>query len=120
MRAEFLFVLALALFASAAPAPEAEANAAAAADAEAHAMAEADDSGSLVKRACKYNGCRCRVGTSPGMYCYGCDAVIYEGNHTAFPGDPTGWLFQCARSGGCCTYGSRGSCSGGRANLCGA
>ena len=127
MRAEFLFVLALALFASATPAPEAEANAAAAADAEAHAIAEADDSGliskrdgPLAKRTCVTNGCQCKAGTRPGVYCYKCDAVTEEGDHNSFPGNVNGWVFQCRRDGGCCTYGPRGSCAGGRANPCGA
>ena len=129
MRAEPLFVLALALFASAAPAPEAEANAVAAADAEAHAhaVAEADDSGLvskrdgsvLEKRACKYNGCKCTPGTNPGVYCWGCSQVINWGNVGAFSSSPTGWVFQCARSGNCCAYGPRDSCAGGKANPCG-
>ena len=73
----------------------------------------------LEKRACKYNGCKCTPGTNPGVYCWGCSQVTNWGNLGAFPSSPTGWVFQCARSGNCCAYGLRDSCAGGKANPCG-
>ena len=129
MRAELLFVLALALFASAAPAPEAESNAVAAPDAEARARAVAGAGGGglvskrdgsvLEKRACKYNNCKCEPGTNPGVYCWACPQVDSAGDLSAFPGPPSGWVFQCAQNGDCCTYGPRTSCAGGQPNPCG-
>ncbi|KAI5843218.1 hypothetical protein BZA05DRAFT_477224 [Tricharina praecox] len=84
-------------------------------------LARDDDDGHMLqKRACKNNGCKCRPGTKQGQYCWACNAVRSAGNLNAYPSPHTGWIFECAPSGGCCAYGPRGSCAGGKANPCGA
>ena len=111
MRAESLFVLALALFVSAVPAPEAEAGDS--------GLVSKRDGPALVKRACKYNGCKCEPGTTAGIYCFACAQLTDGGDTTAFSGDVTGWVFQCAESGNCCAYGPRDSCANDTADPCG-
>ncbi|KAF3937789.1 hypothetical protein ABW19_dt0205427 [Dactylella cylindrospora] len=59
----------------------------------------------LDKRACIYNGCRCRVGTAPGVYCGWCYAVTAAGSGGAWSD-----VYQCASNGNCCRYGPRASC----------
>ena len=78
----------------------------------------------LEKRACKYNGCKCQKVSNPGLYCWSCPygsgwAVTTAGNTNAHPGDYGEWVFQCSKSGGCCTYGVRKSCASGN-GPCGA
>ncbi|KAF3908985.1 hypothetical protein ABW20_dc0107544 [Dactylellina cionopaga] len=60
----------------------------------------------LDKRACTYNNCACRSGTSPGVYCGWCYAVTAAGN-----GGSWGDAYQCSSSGSCCRYGARSSCA---------
>jgi len=74
----------------------------------------------LRKRACKTNGCACRKGTRQGQYCFGCFAVLRAGNINTYSSPFDGWVFECSPDGSCCAYGARASCSGGRANPCGA
>jgi len=74
----------------------------------------------LQKRACVRNGCKCRAGAGPGQYCYACDMILSAGNTSTFDSPFNGWVFECNPAGGCCTYGSRMSCSGGKPSPCGA
>jgi len=59
----------------------------------------------LEKRACSYNGCKCKVGTRAGLYCGYCDAVTNSGSGLFSD------VFQCNSKGGCCDYGPRKSCA---------
>ena len=56
---------------------------------------------------CKYNGCKCRKGLKPGVYCGNCtgESWLITRKHVKMH------AFQCARSRECCSYGSRGVCN---------
>lgn len=86
--------------------------------ADAFGPLEARD-GTLEKRACKPNGCHCKMGTIQGQYCYGCGVVDKVGNTNVWGGHYSGWVFECNPKGGCCTYGPRTSCQNWGTNPCG-
>ncbi|KAF8537838.1 hypothetical protein BDD12DRAFT_845108 [Trichophaea hybrida] len=97
---------------SAVPAAEADADAAA-------TLVRREPDKTIKKRACVTNGCTCRVGTSPGLYCWECTAVTYGGDSSVHSGNVKDWVFQCNSNGGCCAYGVRDSCKNLGTNPCG-
>ncbi|MCP2319238.1 hypothetical protein APR12_004605 [Nocardia amikacinitolerans] len=60
----------------------------------------------VANAACVENGCKCRPGTSPGVYCGWCYAVTHAGEGGAWSD-----VFQCASNGRCCRWGPRPSCA---------
>jgi len=113
-----LLLSALSLVASL-PSPDAEAEAEAIAIPDATVQERAIPDVTLEKRACETNGCECRKGTPQGRYCWACSAVTKAGDTSVHTGSVTGWVFECNPSGGCCAYGTRNSCVGGKKNPCG-
>jgi len=73
----------------------------------------------LLKRVCKYNGCACKKGTPQGQYCRACAAITKVGDTSVYDSPVNGWVFECNPGGGCCAYGPRKSCAGGKKNPCG-
>ncbi|KAH0604946.1 uncharacterized protein H6S33_004928 [Morchella sextelata] len=65
--------------------------------------------GPLEKRQCSINGCECVPGIHPSQYCWGCKYVTKGGSDPSV--DYRGWIYECAPTGRCCTYGPRNSCN---------
>lgn len=72
----------------------------------------------LEKRACVTQGCTCKKGTAQGRYCYMCDAVLTCGSEVGGASCMDS-VFECNPDGGCCNYGLRNSCKGGKKDPCG-
>lgn len=62
----------------------------------------------LEKRACDYNGCKCKKGSS-GQYCGLCPQVTDKGDSPYW----TGYSFQCDSDKKCCAYGKTTHCAAG-------
>jgi hypothetical protein len=62
----------------------------------------------LQGRACTYNGCKCKKGVSPGVYCGSC--AFSDGSWVVTKKRVADHAFQCAKSGDCCSYGYRKNC----------
>ena len=61
----------------------------------------------LQARGCEYNGCKCRKGVKPGIYCGSCT----DGSWIVTKKRIEMHAFQCAEDGDCCTYGPRSDCN---------
>ncbi len=77
-------------------------------DLDSETQRESFEAHDLTKRACKNNGCKCKVRTPQGQYCGRCSAVTDRGTNGWYTRD----IFECNPEGGCCTYGLNTDCAG--------
>ncbi|KAK3990408.1 hypothetical protein QBC44DRAFT_307510 [Cladorrhinum sp. PSN332] len=70
---------------------------------------EVDESGSLTKRACSYNGCKCN---SRGKQLTVCGNCVWSDNnaYVVTTKRVSNHIFECSPSGSCCSYGYAKDC----------
>lgn len=112
MRFTALILLAPLLVAAAAePAPDAATVPMVADQVEAREAApEAAPEAELVRRECKYNGCKCQK-LPQGQYCGNC-VLISDGTYAVTKKRVNNHIFECNEQGGCCDYGYATDCGG--------